>query len=51
MRVKGRLVVPEITDLRKELFDEAHHARYIVHPRATKMYNDLRRSLWGKNLQ
>jgi hypothetical protein len=49
--MKGRLVLPESTELRKELFDEAHRARYTVHPGATKMYKDLRRTFWGKNLR
>jgi len=44
LRMKGRLVVPQTPELRKELFDEAHRARYSVHPGATKMYKDLRRS-------
>ena len=48
--MKGRLVVPESTELRQALFDEAHRARYTVHPGATKMYKDLRRNFWGKNL-
>ena len=51
MRIKGRLVVPHIPELRKELFDEAHRARYTVNPGATKMYKDLRRNLWGKHLK
>jgi len=51
LRMKGRLVLPESTELRKELFDEAHRARYTVHPGATKMYKDLRRTFWGKNLR
>ena len=49
--MKGRLVLPESTELRKELFDEAYRARYTVHPGATKMYKDLRRTFWGKNLR
>ena len=51
LRMKGRLVVPESTDLRRAHFDEAHRARYIIHPGATKMYKDLRRNFWGKNLR
>ena len=51
LRMKGRLVLPESTELRRVLFDKAHHARYTVHPGATKMYKDLRRKLWGKHLR
>ena len=49
--MKGRLVLPESTELRKELFDEAHRAKYTLHPGATKMYKDLRRSFWGRHLR
>ena len=48
--MKGRLVVPEITEMRKELFDEAHRATNIIHPGPTKMYKYMRRNFWGKNL-
>ena len=47
----GRLVLPESTELRREVFDEAHRARYTVHPGATKMYKDLKRTFWGRNLR
>jgi len=40
---EGVLVVPNIPLLKKELFDEAHHAKYIVHPGTMKMYKDLKR--------
>ena len=49
--MKGILVVPKIPELMKELFNEARHARYTVHPGATKMYKDLRRNFWGKNMR
>jgi len=46
LRMKGRLVVPSVPELRRALFDEAHRARYTVHPGTTKMYKDLRRNFW-----
>ena len=49
--MQGKLVLPESMELRRELFDEAHRARYTVHPGATKMYKDLRRSFWEKHLR
>ena len=39
---KGRLCVPEIDNLRKEILTEAHSTPYSVHPGTTKMYKDLK---------
>ena len=47
----ARLVVLVITQLKKALFDEAHHFKYTVHPGATKMCKDLKRNFWWKNMQ
>ncbi|XP_073019347.1 uncharacterized protein [Primulina eburnea] len=37
LRLNGRLVVPEKSDLRLELLDEAHCSRYSIHPGGKKM--------------
>jgi hypothetical protein len=39
---KGRLVVPKKDALKKKIQDEAHMSRCSIHPRSTKMYDDLR---------
>ena len=46
LRMKGRLVVPGVPQLKKELFAEVHHIRYTVHPGTIKMYKDLKRNNW-----
>ncbi|XP_059629608.1 uncharacterized protein LOC132272482 [Cornus florida] len=46
MRFRGRLCVPDLADLKKEILEEAHHSRYTVHPGGTKMYHDLKRQFW-----
>ena len=51
LRMRGRLVVPSVPELRRALFDEAHRARYTVHPGTTKMYKDLRRNFWWKHMR
>jgi hypothetical protein len=51
LRMNGLLVVPEIDDLKKEIFDEAHKSRYSIHPGETKMYRDLKRQFWWKNMK
>jgi hypothetical protein len=37
-----RLVIPADPDLKKEIFDEAHHSKLSIHPGSTKMYQDLK---------
>ena len=41
LRYRGRVVVPQSTDLREEILREFHYSRFAVHPGGTKMYNDL----------
>ena len=40
---RGRVVVPQLTDLREEILREFHCSRFAMHPGGTKMYQDLRR--------
>ena len=42
LRYRGRVVVPQLTDLREEILREFHCSRFFVHPGGTKMYQDLR---------
>ena len=41
LRYRGRVVVPQSTDLREEILKEFHYFRFVVHPSGTKMYYDL----------
>ena len=38
LRYRGRVVVPQLTDLREEILKEFHCSRFAVHPGGTKMY-------------
>ena len=42
LRYRGRIMVPQYTDLREEILREFHYSRFAVHPSGTKMYHDLR---------
>ena len=42
LRYRGRVVVPRLTDLRKEILRELYCSRFAVLPGSTKMYQDLR---------
>ena len=37
-----RMYVPNIVELKKEIFDEAHISAYAMHPKGTKMYHTFR---------
>ena len=43
---KGQVVVPQLTDFRKEILREFHCSRFTVHPGGKKMYQDLRRQYY-----
>ena len=51
VKLSGRLVVPDLLDLRKEIMDEAHKSKYSVHPGETKMYRDLKRQFWWSHMR
>ena len=46
LRYRGRVVVPQLTDLREEILREFHYSRFVVHQSSTKMYRDLRRQYY-----
>ncbi|XP_070054394.1 uncharacterized protein [Nicotiana tomentosiformis] len=42
LRYRGRLCVPNVAGLRRQVIGETHYSRYSVHPGATKMCHDIR---------
>ena len=46
LRYQGRLIVPNVDDLRSRILEEVHGSRYSIHLGSTKMYHDLREVLW-----
>ena len=51
LRYRGRIVVPQLTDLREEILREFHCSRFPVHPGGTKMYQDLRRQYYWSGMK
>ncbi|KAL0537313.1 hypothetical protein IC582_026290 [Cucumis melo] len=47
----GRLCVPEDSAVKTELLTEAHSSPFTMHPISTKMYQDLRRAYWWRNMK
>ena len=46
LRYKGRVVVPQLADLREDILREFHCSRFFVHPGGIKMYRDLHRQYY-----
>ena len=51
LRYRGRVVVPQLTDLREEILKVFHCSRIDVHPGGTKMYQDLRRQYYWSGMK
>ena len=51
LRYRGRVVVPQLTDLREEILKEFHCSRFAVHPGGTKMYQDLHRQYYWSGMK
>ena len=51
LRYRGRVVVPQSTDLREKILREFHYSRFSVHPGGTKMYQDLRRQYYWSGMK
>jgi hypothetical protein len=48
---KDHIVVPKDAELCHEILDEAHLSRYSIHPRSTKMYQDLKQHYWWTKMK
>jgi uncharacterized membrane protein YheB (UPF0754 family) len=48
---EDRLVVPENSELRKKILDEAHLSKFSMHPGSNKIYHDLRSLYWWTRMK
>ena len=48
---RGRVVVPQLMNLRKEVLREFHCSRFAVHPGGTKMYRDLHHQYYWSRMK
>ena len=51
LRYGGRVVVPQLTDLREKILKEFHYSRFVVHSGGTKMYRDLLRQYYWSGMK
>ena len=45
---KGRLCVPSVEVLKREIMEEAHNSAYAMHPGSTKLYRTLKKNIGGQ---
>jgi hypothetical protein len=48
---KDHLVIPKDRELKNKLMDEAHHSKLSIHPRSSKMYQELRPCYWWTKMK
>ena len=48
---KDWVCLPDGNDLRKDILEEAHSKSFTIHPGSTKMYQDLKVSLWWSEMK
>ncbi|XP_070050895.1 uncharacterized protein [Nicotiana tomentosiformis] len=46
LRYRGRLCVPNVAGLRRQVMGKTHYSRYSIHPGTTNMYHDIREIYW-----
>ena len=51
LRYRGRVVVPQLTDLREEILREFYCSRFDMNPSGMKMYRDLRRQYYWSEIK
>ncbi|KAL0549531.1 hypothetical protein IC582_014016 [Cucumis melo] len=48
---QGRLCVPNISELKNAILEEAHSSAYAMHPGSTKMYRTLKKTYWWPRMK
>jgi len=43
---RDRVCVPDVLELKKRILNEGHRSSLSIHPKATKMHQDLKRLFW-----
>lgn len=47
----GRVCIPDVPDLKKTILEESHRSSLSIHPRDTKMFQDLKRMFWWPGMK
>jgi len=48
---RDRVCVPDVPELKKHILDEGHQSSLSIHPRPTKMYQDVKKLFWWPGMK
>ena len=48
---RDRLCVPNIEEIKRQVLDDGHKAKYSIHPGVTKMYQNMKQQFWWSNMK
>ncbi|GFS33112.1 hypothetical protein Acr_00g0026380 [Actinidia rufa] len=51
LRFQGRLCVPNIPEVKRQVLEETHNTKFTMHPGGTKMYRDLKEIFWWPGMK
>ncbi|GAU37338.1 hypothetical protein TSUD_395190 [Trifolium subterraneum] len=51
VKYRGRVCIPNVAELKRMILDEGHRSGLSIHPRVTKMYQDLRKLFWWPRMK
>ena len=51
IRFRDRICVPNDSELKRNILEEAHSSLYTMHPGSTKMYQDIKKTFWWNNMK
>ena len=51
IRKFGRLIVPNISDLRKDILEDSQRSKFTIHPGSSKMYAEMKRLYYWKGMK
>ncbi|XP_050885357.1 uncharacterized protein LOC127090466 [Lathyrus oleraceus] len=51
LKFQNKLCVPDVPELKRMILEESHRSNLSIHPRATKMYQDLKKMFWWSGMK
>ena len=51
LRFRGKVCVPKDVEVRRLILEEGHKSHLSLHPRMTKMYQDLKETFWWQGMK
>lgn len=48
---RGRLITPDVGNLRVDIMEDCHRSRYTIHPSSSKMYADMKRMYYWEGMK